>query len=234
MATKNSYIISLLNPTNLATAKEAVPVCKELLDVCQTNSTACTGSARYCSSSLLDVMGDSHRNKYDIRKTCASSDPTSCYNISAVTEYLNSKSVRAYLNVSDQVPSWQQCSKSNGDHNYSVDLMKNFDGYVADLLNDGSFRVLIYNGDADLVCNWRGSEAWTKQLRWKHQHEFNDVKEHDFLVAGEVESTNAGSVRSYNNQFTFVRVFKSGHMAPKDQPAIAVEMINRFIKNQHL
>ncbi|KAG6975100.1 hypothetical protein JG688_00002728 [Phytophthora aleatoria] len=170
---------------------------------------------------------------YDIRKKCDSSDPSECYNTSAVAEYLNSNAVRAYLNVSEQVTSWQQCSSSNGEH-FSSDLMKNFDGYVADLLNDGSVRVLIYSGDADLVCNWRGSEAWTKQLKWKHQQDFNDVKEHDFQVAGEIDTIDAGSVRSHNNQFTFIRVFKAGHMVPKDQPAIALEMINRFIKNQSL
>ncbi|KAE8895519.1 hypothetical protein PF003_g20597 [Phytophthora fragariae] len=38
MAVKNPYNISLMNPTQLAAAKEAQPVCQELLDVCQTNS----------------------------------------------------------------------------------------------------------------------------------------------------------------------------------------------------
>ncbi|KAG7389966.1 hypothetical protein PHYPSEUDO_009224 [Phytophthora pseudosyringae] len=233
MAAKNSYGISLLSSTDLPTAKEAVPVCDQLLNLCQTNSSACMGASRYCSSSLLDVMDDSHRNKYDIRKKCDCSDPAGCYDMSAVTAYLNSSAVRTYLNVSDHVPSWQQCSSLNHQQ-YSTDLMRNFDGYVADLLNDGSVRVLIYSGDADLVCNWHGSEAWTKQLKWKHQRDFNHVKEHDFLVAGEMDTTDAGAVRSWNNQFTFLRVFKSGHMVPKDQPAVALEMISRFVKNQSL
>ncbi|KAE9031380.1 hypothetical protein PF011_g129 [Phytophthora fragariae] len=124
MAVKNPYNISLMNPTQLAAAKEAQPVCQELLDVCQTNSSACTGSARYCSNSLLDAMGGKHRNKYDIRKTCDSNHTSDCYNTTAVNEYLNSKAVREYLNVSDQVPSWQQCSDIEPIH-FSSDLMKN-------------------------------------------------------------------------------------------------------------
>ena len=42
--------------------------------------------------------------------------------------------------------------------------------YVVD---KGSFytklgiKVLIYNGDLDLLCNWKGAEKWTKQLKWK-------------------------------------------------------------------
>ncbi|ETI35921.1 hypothetical protein L917_17130 [Phytophthora nicotianae] len=232
MAISNSYNISLINPTDLAAAKEAVPVCHELLNVCQTNSSACTGASRFCSSFLLDAMDSSHRNRYDIRKKCDPSDPSGCYNTSAVAEYLNSNAVRAYLSVSDQVSSWQQCSSSNREH-YS-DLMMNFDGYVADLLNDGFIRVLIYSGDADLVCNWRGSDAWTKQLKWKHQRDFNDARKHIFLVAGEIDTVDAGTVRTYNNQFTFLRVFEAGHVVSKDQPAVALAMINRFIKNQSL
>ncbi|EGZ26009.1 hypothetical protein PHYSODRAFT_326955 [Phytophthora sojae] len=198
--------------------------------VIQTNSSACTGSARYCSSLLLYAMDGSLRNKFDIRKECDSSEPSKCYNTTAVTEYLNSKAVREYLSVSDQVPSWQQYSNSH----FSPDLMKSVDRYVADLLNDGSVRVLIYNGDADLVCNWHGSLAWTKQLKWTHQQEFNDVQQRAFHVTGEIDTIDAGSVRSFQTLFTFVRVFDAGHLVSKDQPAIALEMINRFLKNQRL
>ncbi|KAL3667311.1 hypothetical protein V7S43_007540 [Phytophthora oleae] len=200
MATKNSYNINLLKPTDVTTAKEAAPVCNQLMDVCQTNSSACPGASRYCSSALLDVMDGSRRNKFDIRKECDSGDPTRCYNSSAVIQYLNSNTVRTYLNVSDEVPPLEQCSSLNRKL-YSTDLMKNFDGYIADLLNNGDVRVLIYSGDADLVCNWRGSEAWTKQLKWKYYQAFNDVEEQDFLMAGEVDTTVAGSIRS-SNQFT--------------------------------
>ncbi|KAE9047093.1 hypothetical protein PR002_g1221 [Phytophthora rubi] len=233
MAVKNPYNISLMNPTQLAAAKEAQPVCQELLDVCQTNSSACTGSARYCSNSLLDAMGGKHRNKYDIRKTCDSNHTSDCYNTTAVNEYLNSKAVREYLNVSDQVPSWQQCSDIEPIH-FSSDLMKNVDRYVADLLNDGSVRVLIYNGDADLVCNWYGSQAWTQQLKWTNQQDFNDAQLHDFQVPGEIDMIDAGSVRSFQTQFSFMRIFKAGHLVPKDQPAVALEMMNQFLKNHSL
>jgi carboxypeptidase C (cathepsin A) len=204
------------------------------MSVCQSNSSACTGAADYCTNSLLDVIGDSHRNLYDIRDRCDSSDPAACYNISAVTEYLNSKAVRTYLNVSDHVPSWQRCSSTATSTVFSSDLMKNFDGYVADLLNHRSVRVLIYNGDADLVCNWYGSEAWTKQLKWRQHQAFNDVDEHDFLFSGELGPVGAGSVRSVEDQFSFIRVYQAGHMVPKDQPAVALDMINRFLQNKYL
>ncbi|KAF4031881.1 Serine carboxypeptidase [Phytophthora infestans] len=161
--------------------------------------SVCTGASRYCSSLLLNAVDDSHRNKYDIREKCDFRDPSGCYNTSAVAQYLNSTAVREYLNVSEQVTSLQQRA------HYSSDLMKNFDGYVADLLNDGSVRVLIYSGDADLDCNWRGSEAWTKQLKWKNQQEFNDAEKHSFQVAGETETIDAARTTTSSRSFASSR-----------------------------
>ena len=49
-------------------------------------------------------------------------------------------------------------------------------GYdLKNLLNLG-IPVLIYNGDQDFICNWRGGEMWTNALVWDYQDEFN--KEH--------------------------------------------------------
>ncbi|KAG7383041.1 hypothetical protein PHYBOEH_010103 [Phytophthora boehmeriae] len=230
MAVQNAYNISLLNTTQLAAAEEALQVCENQLGKCQTNTNTCLDSDSLCSSSLL---AESHRNKFDVRKRCAARDPSDCYNTTAVADYLNSKTVRSYLKVSDQVPSWQKCA-SSAVQQLVPDLMKNVDGYIADLLNDGSVRVLIYNGDADLVCNWYGSQAWTRQLDWVHQQEFRDAKERKFLVPGDLEMVEAGSVRAYKTQFSFVRIFSAGHMVPKDQPFAALEMINRFMRNETL
>ena len=33
---------------------------------------------------------------------------------------------------------------------------------VAEILNS-KIEVLIYNGDKDWICNWRGGEAWTQR-----------------------------------------------------------------------
>ncbi|RLN26205.1 hypothetical protein BBJ28_00026534 [Nothophytophthora sp. Chile5] len=111
--------------------------------------------------------------------------------------------------------------------------MKTFERDVADLLNDGSIRVLIYNGDADVMCNWSGGLAWTRELEWKCQDEFNAAEEHAFVLAGQNNSP-VGTVWTVGSLLTFVRVFNAGHFAPMDQPAVALEMINRFLKNEEL
>lgn len=45
------------------------------------------------------------------------------------------------------------------------DVSQNSD--VAFLLGIG-VNVLVYNGDKDFICNWRGGDAWTYHLQWPH------------------------------------------------------------------
>lgn len=106
-------------------------------------------------------------------------------------------------------------------------------GYdLKNLLNLG-IPVLIYNGDQDFICNWRGGEMWTNALVWDYQDEFN--KEHYSnwadrfqmgLDIGQLKM--AGQFKNYKN-FTFLRFYNAGHMVAMDQPANAQQMINQFI-----
>lgn len=45
------------------------------------------------------------------------------------------------------------------------DWMIDFSDKVTDLLNSG-LEVLVYSGDKDFICNWRGGEAWTNAVEW--------------------------------------------------------------------
>ena len=37
---------------------------------------------------------------------------------------------------------------------------------VTQILNSG-LDVLVYSGDKDFICNWRGGEAWTNEVEWE-------------------------------------------------------------------
>jgi carboxypeptidase C (cathepsin A) len=45
------------------------------------------------------------------------------------------------------------------------DWMLNLQDDVTYLLENG-IRVLVYSGDKDYICNWRGGEKWTNTLDW--------------------------------------------------------------------
>ncbi|GMF29548.1 unnamed protein product [Phytophthora lilii] len=228
----NSYGIKLMDDATLEKAKIAATQCTALVTACQTNSSVCVDAAQFCQFNFMGAYAGAGRNMMDIRQECAELDPINCYGdiVDQITRYLNLDAVRAYLNVADVHPAPWQSMAPDVEVAFAADMMKTFEQDVAALLSDGSVRVLIYHGDADLVCNWKGGLAWTQALQWPHGKEFTLVEEHAF----EVDARDAGSVWSVDSRLTFLRVFNAGHLAPMDQPEVALEMINRFLRHKPL
>lgn len=52
------------------------------------------------------------------------------------------------------------------------DWMTDLSPKVAYLLENG-VKGLVYSGDVDFICNWRGGEAWTNALEWANKKDFN-------------------------------------------------------------
>ena len=86
-------------------------------------------------------------------------------------------------------------------------------------------RVVVYSGDKDFICNWRGGEKWTHDMAWPGQSKFVAAPYQSWNVDGKP----AGQVKSADG-FTFLRVFHAGHMVPKDQPAVAQAMIDEVLR----
>ncbi|GAB9473947.1 Serine protease family s10 [Globisporangium polare] len=230
---ENAYNITIMNASTLATAKAALPECTKLLEDCQDSSLKCVEALMYCQEKILSALTSSQRNQYDIRMACDAADSMNCYDdaMANATAYLNLPAVRAHLNVSEEhAKKWEACNAAVG-MGFAMDIMRGYESYVADLLNDAKIRVLIYAGDADLVCNWYGNQAWTLALDWDHTREFNAAKERAYVVKGN-GATRAGTVRAFEKQFTFIRIFNSGHMVPYDQPVVALDLISRFLRNE--
>jgi cathepsin A (carboxypeptidase C) len=51
------------------------------------------------------------------------------------------------------------------------DWINNLAEKVASVIESG-LQVLVYSGDKDFICNWRGGEAWTNAVEWAGQKEF--------------------------------------------------------------
>jgi cathepsin A (carboxypeptidase C) len=105
------------------------------------------------------------------------------------------------------------------------DWVTNLSNKIANILESG-LEVLVYSGDKDFVCNWRGGESWTSNVPWSGKSEFNNNKYAEWNVAGKP----AGALKEFKN-FHFLRVFNAGHMVPMDQPQNALAMLKEFIKN---
>ena len=69
---------------------------------------------------------------------------------------------------------WTECS----DAVYAplaADEVIGFLQQVSDSLAAG-VKVLVYSGDKDWICNWRGGENWTRLVKYDGSEEFNKLE----------------------------------------------------------
>ena len=143
--------------------------------------------------------------------------PPLCYDFSISDNFLNDATVQQVLGVSGR--KWVECDQMV--HTYLLgDWMTNLMPQVAWMLDNTDLDILVYSGDKDFICNWRGGEAWTEATKWGSKSEFNAQAYEPWTVDG----APAGEMRQFGN-FHFLRVYDAGHMVPMDQPAHALAML---------
>lgn len=84
-------------------------------------------------------------------------------------------------------------------------------------------NVTIYNGQVDLICATKGTEAWVEKLKWDGLQQFLN-KSRTPLFCGSDRFTK-GFTRSYKN-LHFYWILGAGHFVPVDQPCIALNMVD--------
>lgn len=77
------------------------------------------------------------------------------------------------------------------------------------------------------LCNWCGNKAWATKLEWEGKDAFNKADDADWTSTGAV----AGRKRSARG-FHFMQIYDAGHLMPMDQPAVALDMVNKFISGK--
>ncbi|CAK4084656.1 unnamed protein product [Aphanomyces euteiches] len=223
MAFNNTYGVHAISEQVYATEKAALPACKKMIHLCQSTNVACLVAQVYCNAALVSPYQLSGLNVYDIREKCA--HLPLCYDFSAVEKFLNLPSTLEALHVSPKSAKWESCNMAVH-AGFSYDWMKNFDGLVKPMLEDG-IEVLVYAGDADFIVNWMGCKAWTVALDWKYKSQFSQMEDIDWTVKGK----KAGKVRSVQG-LTFLQVFEAGHMVPMNQPENSLYMLEDFTKKK--
>lgn len=177
---------------------------------------------------------------YDIRQKIPSPDPPAAYQ-----EYLNNASVLAAIgakvNYTESSPYVQAGFISTGDTIRGGGIED-----LAYLLTQGIRVALIY-GDADFICNWYGGQAVSLAVAQQLQNypaaspsSTADSASYasNFPAAGYAEivvnSTYVGGdVRQYGN-FSFSRIYDSGHFVPYFQPETAFTVFTRIIEGNDI
>jgi len=176
-----------------------------------------------CNQVLNIVLSDAGNiNIYNIDLPCTY--PPLCYNFNPISDYLNQDSVREQLGVGDRT--WSTCSNVVYAPFEASDFETSYRTDIPTLLAD--YRVLLYNGDLDLMCNFYGTSALLSQMPWSGQTAFNSAANTTWTGP---DGQPAGSFRTAEG-LTYIVVYNAGHMVPHDQPENALNMINRFLFNQ--
>ena len=173
---------------------------------------------------MISPFQKTGRNVYDVRKKCDASKNPLCYDIATdIDTFLNKPETQKAIGVQKVYKGCQM--NINLKFLLAGDWMK---PYVRDLppLLEKGIRVLIYAGDADFICNWKGNKAWVKELDWSEKEGFEAAPDTDWT--SKITGKPLGELRSFS-KLSFLRIFEAGHMVPYDQPEHANEFINWWI-----
>uniref|UniRef100_A0A6I8PEB5 Carboxypeptidase n=1 Tax=Ornithorhynchus anatinus TaxID=9258 RepID=A0A6I8PEB5_ORNAN len=147
-----------------------------------------------------------------------------CTNTTAPFTYLNDPYVRKALHVPAEVPRWVTCSfEVNRDYKRLYSTVR--DEYLK-LLGAQRYRILVYNGDVDMACNFMGDEWFVDSLDQKVE-----VLRRPWLVADGTGEQVAGFVKEFSN-IAFLTIKGAGHMVPTDKPQAALAMFSRFLNRE--
>lgn len=106
---------------------------------------------------------------------------------------------------------------------------RDFLGSIGDIgyLLEHNVQVALLYGDRDFACNWVGGERVSLEVRY----ESSDA----FQAAGYADITHDksiwGQVRQHEN-YSFSRIYQSGHMIPSYQPEAALEIFRRVMNGK--
>ncbi|TMS12965.1 Lysosomal protective protein [Larimichthys crocea] len=132
--------------------------------------------------------------------------------------WLNRGDVRKALHIPDILPPWDICNDAVGG-NYTRLYPTVKDVYLK--LLSLNLRVLVYNGDTDMACNFLGDKWFVEDLGLKPTTDYQSWIYDDQI---------AGFYEQYGN-ITFLTVKGAGHMVPQWAPGPAFHMFQSFITN---
>lgn len=102
-------------------------------------------------------------NFYDYTDPC---EHEQCYDFSGLQKYFNIKDVREAMGVKDE-KLWAVC---NMEIIFSMknDFPRDMSPEV-EYLMERKYPLIIYAGDLDFLCHYRGIEKWAYSLKWDNQ-----------------------------------------------------------------
>uniref|UniRef100_W5KRU4 Carboxypeptidase n=1 Tax=Astyanax mexicanus TaxID=7994 RepID=W5KRU4_ASTMX len=143
-----------------------------------------------------------------------------CFNGTAMYVWLNNPNVRAALHIPSTVQSWELCSSTVGSqYQRTYSDMTPFYQYLL----QKNLRLLVFNGDVDMACNFLGAEWFVEALNQSVVSQYAPWYYNNQI---------AGYVKQYEN-ITFLTVKGAGHMVPQYKPAVALQLFKNYLSNTY-
>ncbi|KAF4704929.1 hypothetical protein FOZ63_028056 [Perkinsus olseni] len=182
--------------------------------------TTCIRAKRVRWRDFFQPVIRAGRNTYHLGKGYIA--PTEDPIFKQVTAFLNSHRVRRFFGHDSL---WQPVYGE-----FEHEIACNFHQLLPDLLHEG-LRILVFAGDRDLACNWMGSLAWMKELRWRGMIGFRKATP---IVYELPNGDTIGNLRTYTSpdtggQLVFIRVYGVGHSVAMEAPRKALKMVVDFL-----
>ncbi|KAF2717289.1 peptidase S10, serine carboxypeptidase [Polychaeton citri CBS 116435] len=230
-AVHNTYGIKAYNETIYNFTKMAYYIpggCRDYIDYCaevdlttEYGTGICQAATEMCRSLVEGTYYEfGGRGVYDIRHPYDDPTPADYF-----VDYLNTAAVQNALGVNINYTATASDAVYYGFATTGDFVYRHFIEDLELILARGMRVALIY-GDADYICNWFGGEAVSLAVDYADAANFRKAGYEPFVVDG----TQYGEVRQYGN-FSFLRMYESGHEVPYYQPKASLELFRRVLGN---
>ncbi|KAH0424723.1 hypothetical protein CcaCcLH18_11368 [Colletotrichum camelliae] len=233
-----SYCIRLsgsgrgFNDTECATMAAGYPKCNHFSQLCDMAYDGQTCKAAYGACKLVEdvVMNKvtpGGLNPYDDRVDCV--EPPLCgrLGIEEITKYLNQAHVQKQIGVKNQIDFKTVNIDLNEQWSTAPDLFIPTSREVAAILDRKHTRVLVINGNNDIIVNTEGVKRIFDDLLWRGQAQYRAQSWANLhFQAPSGNHIHVGMSKTSGN-LTVVTVDEAGHIVPHDQP----EAVMLVVKN---
>uniref|UniRef100_A0A0N5C9R6 Carboxypeptidase n=1 Tax=Strongyloides papillosus TaxID=174720 RepID=A0A0N5C9R6_STREA len=156
-----------------------------------------------------------------------------CWQETFVAGYFNDPQVQTAYHID---PIWAKSGKVFSDCNndlyakYKVTYLNMAEQFKSMIQNNKNpnFRILVYNGDIDTVCNYLGDSWFIDEVG--RNNGLQKSQRERWYFRGEV----GGFVQTYNNSNIKIHVLTvrgAGHMVPMDRQGPSLQMITNFMND---
>ncbi|KAH8590567.1 Alpha/Beta hydrolase protein [Bisporella sp. PMI_857] len=221
------------NETACRAVEKAVPECERLDHLCKStyDKEVCAAAYFFCAGHIDSYLfsGPIARNVYDDRYVCNGDYPTcGLYGISA--PYLNDPKVQRALGADG----WNY-TMINFDLGTRWDESKeSFMPTIRELtwiLDESPTKVLVLQGNNDIVVNTEGQKRVYDDQPWNHQAKYRLEKFADWYWRGESGVRLKGGDFKVVDKLAFVSFDNAGHTSPGDQDEAAAFILRCWINN---